>query len=86
MIGTQKDDLNLMNLAIESFKVKARSKFIDGIFEHNPNGKKGMHLMDNNKCIESIQEEIVDLWFYVENLKNKISKLNNEKLPTSNKT
>lgn len=75
MKGTQKNDLNLMNKAMDSFNTKARKKFIDGIFEHNPNGDKGMHLMNTNKCIDAIQEEIVDLWFYTENLKIKINGL-----------
>lgn len=86
MIGTQKDDLQLMVHALEQFNKKAEKKFIAGIKEHNSDGKHGMHLMDIEKSLEAVQEEVIDLWFYIITLKSKIKELSNEKSPSPHKT
>lgn len=68
MRGTQYDDAKLMEKALEEFQQKARSKFIDGIFEHNPDGTKGMCRMSFEDRIKNAKEEVIDLWFYLTSL------------------
>lgn len=68
MRGTQYDDAKLMDKALEEFQKKARAKFIDGIFEHNPDGTKGMCRMSFEDRIKNAKEEVIDLWFYLTSL------------------
>ena len=70
MKGTQKEDAQLMDEALSEFQTKARAKFIDGIFEHNPDGTKGMCRMSIEDRIKSAKEEVIDLWFYLTSLEN----------------
>ena len=66
--GTQKDDKRLMETALQEFQDRARKKFIDGIFEHNPEGDKGMRKMSFEDRIKNAKEEVIDLWFYLTSL------------------
>lgn len=66
--GTQKDDKRLMERALDEFQDRARKKFIDGIFEHNPEGDKGMCKMSFEDRIKNAKEEVIDLWFYLTSL------------------
>jgi hypothetical protein len=68
--GTQNDDKELMEEALQEFQGRARSKFIDGIFEHNPNGDKGICKMSFEDRIKNAKEEVIDLWFYLISLEN----------------
>lgn len=63
--GTQRDDKALMDRALLDFKKTSRKKFIDGIYEHNPDGTKGMCKMTFEQRIKSCKEEVIDLWFYL---------------------
>lgn len=63
--GTQVIDKKLMDSALSEFQKKAEKKFLSGIKEHNPNGEKGMLVMDFSKRISSAKEEVMDLWFYL---------------------
>lgn len=63
--GTQIQDKELMDTALEEFKEKASAKFLAGIQEHNSNGDKGMCNMTFNQRVKSCKEEVMDLWFYL---------------------
>ena len=65
MKGTQILDKNLMTRGIEEFKKDAKSKFLAGIKEHNPDGTKGMCMMTMRDRVGSAKEEVIDLWFYL---------------------
>lgn len=65
MKGTQILDKNLMTRALEEFKKNAKSKFLAGIKEHNPDGTKGMCMMTMKDRVSSAKEEVIDLWFYL---------------------
>jgi len=58
-------DENLMELALVQFKKRARSKFLQGVQEHNPNGDKGLENMTLSQKVKACQEEVMDLWFYL---------------------
>lgn len=66
--GTQNEDKELMERALGEFQKRARSKFIDGIFEHNPEGDKGICKMSFEDRIKNAKEEVIDLWFYLTSL------------------
>ena len=68
MKGTQLDDAKLMEEALDEFQERAREKFLAGIHEHNPDGKKGMCKMDFEGRIKGAKEEVIDLWFYLTSL------------------
>ena len=70
MKGTQIDDAELMDKALKEFQDRAKSKFLAGIKEHNPNGDKGMCRMVFEDRIRSAKEEVIDLWFYLTSLEN----------------
>ena len=57
-------DEELMENALEKFQSEAKSKFMKGILEHNPNGDKGLSRMHMLQKIDAIKEEVIDLWFY----------------------
>ena len=59
-----KSDLTLMDEALQEFVEKGMDKFKKGIQEHNPLGDKGMDNMKFIQKVDSIKEEIIDLWFY----------------------
>ena len=52
--GKQMRDEELMEDALQKFQSEARSKFLKGILEHNPDGTKGlsrMHLLSKDRCV-----------------------------------
>lgn len=63
--GSQVQDKELMDKALKEFNENAKTKFLAGIQEHNPNGDKGMCNMTFNQRIKSCKEEVMDLWFYL---------------------
>lgn len=58
-------DEDLMEDALEKFQSEAKSKFMKGILEHNPNGDKGLSRMHLLQKIDACKEEVIDLWFYL---------------------
>lgn len=58
-------DKELMEESLAKFDVQARSKFLAGIREHNPDGDRGLSRMSNDQIIAACREEIIDLWFYL---------------------
>jgi len=63
--GTQFDDAKLMDKALKEFADSARTKFLNGIKEHNPDGNRGMCKMSFEDRIKAAKEEVIDLWFYL---------------------
>ena len=59
------DDLKIMESALKGFQTKARSKFIQGIKEHNSDGKHGLSRMKSKERIQESMNEVIDLWFYL---------------------
>ena len=57
-------DEELMENAIAKFNDEARTKFIKGIREHNPDGTKGLSKMRLLSKLDAVREECIDLWFY----------------------
>ena len=58
-------DEELMEDALQKFKSEARSKFLKGILEHNPDGTRGLSRMHLLQKIDACKEEVIDLWFYL---------------------
>jgi hypothetical protein len=58
-----KDEL-LMENALEQFQYLARQKFMAGIVEHNLDGTKGLDRMTALQLVDSLKQEIMDMWFY----------------------
>ena len=58
-------DEDLMEDALTKFQSEAKSKFLKGILEHNPNGDKGLSRMHLLQKIDACKEEVIDLWFYL---------------------
>ena len=58
-------DEDLMEDALEKFQSEAKSKFMKGILEHNPDGTKGLSRMHLLQKIDACKEEVIDLWFYL---------------------
>ena len=65
-------DQELRDKALAEFKYKAPRKFNAGIREHNPDGTKGMWRMDMRQLVDCSEEEVIDLWHYIQVLKLKI--------------
>jgi len=63
-----KDEI-LRDEAIERFTEKATSKFNAGIQEHNPNGGNDL---EDRATFADLEDEIIDLWYYVQGLKRRI--------------
>ena len=63
-----KDEI-LRDEAIERFTEKATSKFNAGIQEHNPNGGNDL---EDRATFADLEDEIIDLWFYIQALKRRI--------------
>ena len=59
------NDHELMENALAKFSSEARTKFMEGIREHNPDGTKGLSKMRLLQKIDACKEEIIDLWFYL---------------------
>ena len=70
MKGTQFDDAKLMDKALKEFADSARTKFLNGIKEHNPNGDRGMCKMSFEERIKAAKEEVIDLWFYLNSIED----------------
>jgi len=58
-------DEEMMENALAKFADEARTKFMEGIREHNPDGTKGLSRMRLLQKIDSCKEEVIDLWFYL---------------------
>lgn len=58
-----KDEL-LMENALEQFQHLARQKFMAGIVEHNLDGTKGLDRMTALQLVDSLKQEVMDMWFY----------------------
>ena len=58
-------DEDLMEDALTKFQSEAKSKFLKGILEHNPDGDKGLSRMHLLQKIDACKEEVIDLWFYL---------------------
>ena len=54
--------------ALDAFAVKAREKYDKGQKEHGG-------LLNERVCLDDLEDEIIDLWFYTRALREKISKL-----------
>jgi len=65
-------DQEIRDAALREFKILAPRKFNAGIAEHNPDGTKGMWLMTSGQLVDSAEEEVIDLWHYIQVLKAKI--------------
>jgi hypothetical protein len=65
-----KDEI-LRDEAIARFTEKATSKFNAGIQEHNPNGGNDL---EDRATFADLEDEIIDLWYYVQGLKRRIHK------------
>ena len=63
-----KDEI-LRDEAIARFTQKATSKFNAGIQEHNPNGGNDL---EDRATFADLEDEIIDLWYYVQGLKRRI--------------
>ena len=58
-------DEEMMENALAKFTDEARTKFMAGIREHNPDGTKGLSRMRLLSKIDACKEEVIDLWFYL---------------------
>ena len=58
-----------MGFAISLFMKKAESKYRQGQAEHEGN------LWEKSKLIEEMENEVIDQWFYVQALKQKLNSL-----------
>ena len=63
-----KDEI-LRDEAIARFTEKATSKFNAGIQEHNPHGGNDL---EDRATFADLEDEIIDLWYYVQGLKRRI--------------
>ena len=68
--GTQFADAKLMDKALNEFADSARTKFLNGIKEHNPRGDRGMCKMSFEERIKAAKEEVIDLWFYLTSIED----------------
>ena len=64
-------DEEILEEALERFAKEAREKFMAGIREHNPVGRRGLARMTLEQNIQSCQEEVIDLWFYLNAMEEK---------------
>lgn len=64
-------DEEIMEDALKGFSLMGREKFVKGIKEHNRCGKKGLAKMQTKDLIKAVQEEVIDLWFYTNELKRR---------------
>ena len=67
----ENNDYQIMDEALLDFHHSAREKFLKGIEEHNQCGKKGLARMKTEDLINAVQEEVIDLWFYTNELKRR---------------
>jgi len=65
-------DQEIRDAALRNFKKLAPRKFNAGIAEHNPNGDKGMWRMSGEALVTASEEEVIDLWHYIQVLKLKV--------------
>ena len=65
-------DPEIRDKALAEFTREAPRKFDSGIQEYNPDGTKGMWLMDEGQLTKSAKEEVIDLWHYLVVLEYKI--------------
>jgi|TARA_R100000458_G_C8149397_1_gene157608 hypothetical protein len=68
-------DEELRDEALARFTVDAPAKFNKGTKEHNPDGTKGLMKMSPSQLVDSIAEEVIDQWHYVEALRRQIDEL-----------
>lgn len=72
-----KDEL-LMENALEQFQHLARQKFMAGIVEHNLDGTKGLDRMTALQLVDSLKQEVMDMWFYAYVVEQKLLNLKGE--------
>jgi trans-2-enoyl-CoA reductase len=72
-----KDEL-LMENALEQFQHLARQKFMAGIVEHNLDGTKGLDRMTALQLVDSLKQEVMDMWFYAYVVEQKLLKFKGE--------
>jgi len=65
-------DEQLMEDALEQFQHLARPKFQKGIIEHNSDGTRGLDKMTLLQKIDCCKEEVIDLWFYLYAIEQKM--------------
>ena len=65
-----KDEI-LRDEAIARFTEKATSKFNAGIREHNATGENDL---EDRATFADLEDEVIDLWFYIQALKRRIHK------------
>jgi hypothetical protein len=73
-----RDEL-LMENALEQFQHLARQKFMAGIIEHNLDGTKGLDRMPLLEKVDACKEEVMDLWFYLYAIEQKLLNFRGEK-------
>ena len=61
----------IKNQAIEAFSAKAFQKYDAGQAEHGG-------LLTERVSLEDLEDEIIDLWFYLQALKEKLAKVGDE--------
>ena len=61
-------DPELMTVGLAAFQEKASAKFKAGMEEHNPDGTRPLTSRD---CLEELEKEIIDAWFYIQGEKAK---------------
>jgi len=64
-------DEEIMEDALKGFALMGRDKFVKGIKEHNRDGKRGLSKMKTKDLVRAVQEEVIDLWFYTNELKRR---------------
>lgn len=65
-------DEEIMEDALEQFQFLARNKFMAGIREHNPDGSNGLSRMTLLQKVDSAKDEVMDLWFYLYAIEQKL--------------
>ena len=62
--------------ALEAFAVKAKEKYDKGQEEHGG-------LLTDRACMDDLEDEVIDLWFYIQALRTKISRLQRPNLASA---
>ena len=62
----------IMERALQRFEGEAREKFMAGIQKHNPDGSRNLTHMPLEQKIKNCKKEIIDLWFYLNTMEDKL--------------
>jgi len=71
-------DPQIRDIALKRFTIEAPAKFTKGMQEHNPDGTKGLMRMEPLQLVDSIAEEVIDQWHYIESIRQKFYDLLSE--------